>query len=101
MGIFLDRVKYSSFPCKILLINHCPILVFLYTLCYNDNADVTVFWEYKQSCKRPIYEAIKLCSIGELYMKLLIVDDGRVTRTGLISSIDWDSLGITEILQAE
>ena len=33
-------------------------------------------------------------------MKLLIVDDEELTRTGLISSIDWDSLGITEILQA-
>lgn len=42
----------------------------------------------------------KLCSIGELYMKLLIVDDEELTRTGLISSIDWDSLGITEVLQA-
>lgn len=44
---------------------------------------------------------MKLCSIGELYMKLLIVDDEELTRTGLISSIDWDSLGITEILQAD
>ena len=26
-------------------------------------------------------------------MKLLIVDDEELTRTGLISSIDWDSLG--------
>lgn len=34
-------------------------------------------------------------------MKLLIVDDEELTRTGLISSIDWDSLGITEILQAD
>ena len=31
-------------------------------------------------------------------MKLLIVDDEELTRTGLISSIDWDSLGITEII---
>ena len=43
----------------------------------------------------------KLCSIGELYMKLLIVDDEELTRTGLVSSIDWDSLGITKILQAD
>ena len=34
-------------------------------------------------------------------MKLLIVDDEELTRTGLISSIDWNSLGITEILQAD
>lgn len=34
-------------------------------------------------------------------MKLLIVDDEELTRTGLISSIDWDSLGITEVLQAD
>ena len=34
-------------------------------------------------------------------MKLLIVDDEELTRTGLVSSIDWDSLGITEILQAD
>ena len=33
--------------------------------------------------------------------QLLIVDDEELTRTGLISSIDWDSLGITEILQAD
>lgn len=34
-------------------------------------------------------------------MKLLIVDDEELTRTGLVSSIDWDSLGITEIFQAD
>ena len=34
-------------------------------------------------------------------MKLLIVDDEELTRTGLVSSIDWESLGITEILQAD
>ncbi len=34
-------------------------------------------------------------------MKLLIVDDEELTRTGLISSIDWKSLGITTILQAD
>lgn len=39
--------------------------------------------------------------IGESYMKLLIVDDEELTRTGLVSSIDWESLGITEILQAD
>lgn len=34
-------------------------------------------------------------------MKLLIVDDEELTRRGLISSINWDSLGIAEILQAD
>ena len=34
-------------------------------------------------------------------MKLLIVDDEELTRTGVISSINWESLGITEIFQAE
>lgn len=34
-------------------------------------------------------------------MKLLIADDEKLTREGLISSIDWTSLGITEIYQAD
>ena len=34
-------------------------------------------------------------------MKLLIVDDEELTRTGVISSIDWASLGISEVLQAD
>lgn len=34
-------------------------------------------------------------------MKLLIVDDEELTRNGLISSIDWEHFGITEILQAD
>ncbi len=34
-------------------------------------------------------------------MKLLIVDDEELTRTGVISSIDWKSLGIEEVLQAD
>ena len=34
-------------------------------------------------------------------MKLLIVDDEELTRTGVISSIDWQSLGIDEIIQAD
>lgn len=34
-------------------------------------------------------------------MKLLIVDDEELTRTGLISAIDWASLGIDQILQAD
>ncbi|MBU5480560.1 response regulator transcription factor [Blautia sp. MSJ-19] len=34
-------------------------------------------------------------------MKLLIVDDEELTRTGVISSLDWNSLGITEVLQAD
>ena len=33
-------------------------------------------------------------------MKLLIVDDEKLTRSGLISSIDWDLLGIEKVLQA-
>ena len=33
-------------------------------------------------------------------MKLLIVDDEKLTRSGLISSIDWDSLGIEEVFEA-
>ena len=34
-------------------------------------------------------------------MKLLIVDDEELTRTGVISSIDWQSIGIREVLQAD
>lgn len=34
-------------------------------------------------------------------MKLLIVDDEELTRTGVVSSIDWHSLGIHEIIQAD
>ena len=34
-------------------------------------------------------------------MKLLIADDEILTREGLISSIDWESLGIHQIFQAE
>lgn len=34
-------------------------------------------------------------------MKLLIVDDEKITREGLVNSIDWDSLGITSIAQAD
>ena len=34
-------------------------------------------------------------------MKLLIVDDEELTRTGVISSIDWTSIGIDEVLQAD
>lgn len=34
-------------------------------------------------------------------MKLLIVDDEELTRTGVISSIDWEALGIHEIYQAD
>ena len=33
-------------------------------------------------------------------MKLLIADDEILTRNGLISSIDWDSLGIDQLYQA-
>ena len=34
-------------------------------------------------------------------MKVLIVDDEELTRTGLVSSIDWESLGIHTVLQAD
>lgn len=34
-------------------------------------------------------------------MKLLIVDDEELTRNGLISSINWKSLGIREVYQAD
>lgn len=34
-------------------------------------------------------------------MKLLIADDEALTREGLISSIDWNSLGIRQIFQAD
>ena len=34
-------------------------------------------------------------------MKLLIADDEKLTRDGLVSSINWEVLGIDEILQAE
>ena len=33
-------------------------------------------------------------------MKILIVDDEKLTRSGLISSIDWKELGIGEIIEA-
>lgn len=33
-------------------------------------------------------------------MKLLIVDDEELTRTGLIAALNWKALGITEIYQA-
>lgn len=35
------------------------------------------------------------------HMKLLIVDDEMLTREGLIASVDWNSLGISRILQAD
>ena len=34
-------------------------------------------------------------------MKLLIVDDEELTRTGVISSLDWSSLGIDKVIQAD
>ncbi len=34
-------------------------------------------------------------------MKVLIVDDEELTRTGVASSIDWAELGIDEVLQAD
>ena len=33
-------------------------------------------------------------------MKLIIVDDEKLTRSGLISSIDWGALGIEKVLEA-
>ncbi len=33
-------------------------------------------------------------------MKILIVDDEKLTRSGLISSIDWSSLAVDEVLEA-
>ena len=40
-------------------------------------------------------------TIKEKTMKLLIVDDEELTRTGVISSLDWSSLGIDEVIQAD
>lgn len=34
-------------------------------------------------------------------MRLLVVDDEQLTREGIISIIEWDKLGITEILEAD
>lgn len=34
-------------------------------------------------------------------MKLLIADDEELTRSGLLATIDWPTLGINEILQAD
>lgn len=34
-------------------------------------------------------------------MKLLIIDDEKLTREGLIQNIDWHRLGIDEVLQAD
>ena len=34
-------------------------------------------------------------------MRLLIVDDEELTRTGVIAALDWRSLGVDEILQAD
>lgn len=34
-------------------------------------------------------------------MKLLIVDDEELTRTGLLTSIDWSAAGIDEVIQAD
>lgn len=34
-------------------------------------------------------------------MKLLIAEDEKLTREGIISSIDWPSLGVSEIFQAD
>ena len=39
--------------------------------------------------------------VWEIKMKLLIVDDEELTRTGVISSIDWKAIGIDQILQAD
>ena len=34
-------------------------------------------------------------------MKLLIVDDEKLTREGLVASINWKSLGISQVFQAD
>lgn len=34
-------------------------------------------------------------------MKLLIIDDEKLTREGLINSIDWENLGISAVAQAD
>ena len=34
-------------------------------------------------------------------MRILIADDEELTRNGIISSIDWESLGITQIDSAD
>ena len=34
-------------------------------------------------------------------MKLLIVDDEQLTREGIVSSVNWNALGITEVLEAD
>ena len=33
-------------------------------------------------------------------MKILIADDDAYTREGLVESVDWETLGIDEIMQA-
>ena len=38
---------------------------------------------------------------GRITMKLLIVDDEELTRQGLIQFLDWNSLGILQIFEAE
>lgn len=40
------------------------------------------------------------CKRG-MYMKILIADDERLTREGLMRGIDWASLGIDRVLDAE
>ena len=34
-------------------------------------------------------------------MKLLIVDDEKLTRDGLMNSIDWEQLGVDAVAQAD
>lgn len=41
------------------------------------------------------------CSGMRVTMKLLIVDDEKLTRDGLMNSIDWKSLGIHAVAQAD
>lgn len=48
-----------------------------------------------------VYFLYELYHFKENLMKLLIVDDEELTRTGVISAIDWKSLGIREIFQAD
>ena len=39
--------------------------------------------------------------LEDMPMKLLIVDDEELTRTGLLASVDWSAAGIDEVIQAD
>ena len=91
MGIFFESGKIFSCYYRE---NHLRIFLFSSYFCANCGTMNLIFVLFK-------YFLI-IFLIGEMtVMKLLIVDDEELTRSGLISSIDWKSLGITEILQAD